>query len=309
VHQQPLDRRLLNEKAQTKIQGVSYMSNESKTLQDIISQAKLFSEKWNESHSLLYKHLELGMDVIANEEKMAMNMKALEQIYQEIYNHTFRQVLHKQFYYRQAFASFKKKIFDFTDETPTNIVIRDVIYFDYFIAQSLLEYQTYSECKEKVMVLKKNRLEKIKKLAKTLQDELKSRPLLNNTELQREIFIALIPVVNLEKPPVLLPARRHEKIAREMMIRNLAFSIYGSHYHKMDQYDRYYRDDLEDKKLTLNTAFIDTITAIVAMVDSAITERRVADIVAKIKPQIQCQYPHLFPTPDANLQENDTFVS
>ena len=65
----------------------------------------------------------------------------------------------------------------------------------------------------------------------------------------------------------------------------------------------------KNKKLTLTTAFIDIITHIIAIVDSGISERRVASIMAKIKPQIQNNYHNLFPSDDTKMQKIDDLAS
>lgn len=293
--------------------------NQSISVEQLIEQAKLFSEKYNIYHTLFYAYDELKTppapsfeefmktgkspkpkkNTKQQNEKIAEALKFVLQARQEVVDHPFRQLLHKQLSYKQAFSCFKKKIFNFYEKS-TDIGVNDQFRFDESIATALSSYQYISAKKEQVLFWKKSRIEKIKKLAKTLQAELSVNYLFDNEEKQQRISMALDPLIELKNPPRIIPMRRHTKIARELMIKNLAFNFYGIHYDRMAHYRtvRPYRQDEEEykenKKLTLNASFIDAIAHLVAIVDPSISERRVASVVSKIKPQIQIKHPLLF---------------
>lgn len=228
----------------------------------------------------------------------------LYQVRQEIIDHPFRQILHKQFAYKLAFDSFKKKIFNFREEM-VNFGINDQMIFDDFVANTFAIYQFYSDKKNPLVLLKKSRIKKIEKLARNLQAELNKGLIFDDHKLQEQIYSTLNHLLEIKKPPAIVPYRRHTKVAREMIIKGLALNLYELHYERMYRYEsRLPYEKMETKKLTLSTAFVDTITHIVSIIDSDITERRVASLVARIKPQIKSKYPGLFsPKYDANMQE------
>jgi hypothetical protein len=319
---------------------VTGLDNQLTLVETLIEQAKLFREAFDNYHIRLYEYtqvinppkprLEEFMPGKRYKPKRTTKRQKMEQENLRITlcqarntlgEHPFLKLLHRQLNYQQAFICFKKKIFDFYEKTSgnetqnqspfddydydekiANIAIYDQLQFDDYIAVALSEYQFISEKKEYVLTWKKSRLEKIKKLTRLLQKEITNSYLFDDEKKQQAILSSLDLLLNIETPPKLVPLRRHAKLARELIIKNLAFHLYGMHYVKLKHYHarHFYKNNINDKKFKLNVSFIDVITHIVSIVDSSISERRVASVVTKIKLQIKRKYPVLFDFPDAN---------
>jgi hypothetical protein len=282
--------------------------NQSESVRQLTAQAKNFADKMEEYRRLHYEYDKLSDSLKSsftrkkqNKEKPRIALEKLQKIHLDILNHPFRQLLHQQPAYQQAWLSFKKKIFGF-QEKISSMGINDEIALDDYIASTFSSYQFFSDKKEHLVLLKKSRLKKIEKLAKTLQIELNKSLLFDNAKLQQEIYSALDHLIGIKKPPALMPYRRHTKMAREMLIKGLALAIYNLHYSRMAHYKRRASYNLEpdkNKKITSSTAFI----------DNDISERRVASIVARIKPQMQSEHPELFSQSDAKHQKIEDLLS
>lgn len=268
------------------------------SLELLIEQAEIFYKRFFKFETARSEYYEL---VEANSEKPVKECEnakqasldaalgIMSQIEQELIHHPFRQLLHKNPNYHQAFACYKKKLFNF-NETSSAPDIDDQTQFDSFIAAAFGAYQRMSAQKDKLTILKKGHIKKIQKLAKALQNELNAVFLLDDDYEQKDISERLDQIINLENASKILPKRRHTKVAREMLIKELAFNFYGTHYSKLTHYKKNLLSGNDKQKLNLNISFVNVIAHLICIVDADISERRVASVVAKIKSEIQNRY-------------------
>lgn len=277
----------------------------------LLEQAVSFCENFNNLRTVYYEYEELArkksrlsfriksekLSKKEKQEKIAVTeatLKILLETRQEVINHQFRLLLHKDLNYQQAFICYKKKIFDFSD-TSSETGVDDQAQFDGFIAFAFVAYQNMSTQKDKIIILKKRRLSKIKKLAANLQVELNSVLLFDDVNEQTDIYETLNRIINIENAPKILPKRRHTKVARELAIKDLAFNVYGEHFNRLAKHKaRSFYGEEPKQKLTLNTSFVDVIAHVICIIDSEISERRVASVITKIKSEIQIKHPSLF---------------
>lgn len=170
--------------------------HKSTSLGLLLEQAVIFCENFNNLRTVYYEHEELArkksrlpfriksekLSRKEKREKVAATeaaLKILLETRQYVIHHQFRQLLHKDLNYQQVFICYKKKIFDFS-ETSSASGVDDQTKFDEFVALAFVAYQNMSAQNDKIIILKKRPLSKIKKLAVNLQMELNSVLLLDN---------------------------------------------------------------------------------------------------------------------------------
>jgi hypothetical protein len=279
------------------IEQASPFMQKARDFDNVLDEYNRLTRKYNGNRTINpITEIRMGHEERIELEEMMFALKShVEHLLQEFEQHVFRQKLHKEVDYQQALASYTKKLFDFTEDADEEFHLSDQLKFDTFIASGFIQYLFFSEeDPDLTFLVKKRELRKIKKLAKLLQEELEKKVLLNDIMKQQDITKSLTSIIEVKEPPLFVAKRRHAKLAREFFIKGLAISIYGWHYERMQRYDKLTPStQFSKKKINIHTAFIDTIMYIVAMIDSDISERRVASVVAKIKPQLQKDYPFI----------------